>query len=174
MATAVPCSRAMTDHDRTTPAVGPRRRWPLVAGALAAAALIALGVAMATRSRAPDDRCAAAAHALDDVWTDAIRTRLGQAFVATGAPLAPATWTAVARDLDVYARTWTAARVAECVTATPGAVSQQRVQCLDARRHELSQVLLTFAQPDGRIVEHAPALVAGLEAIADCTGARPR
>ena len=153
----------------------PRRRWPLVAGVLVAAALIALGVAMATRSRPPDDRCAAATHELDDVWTDAIKTRLGQAFVATAAPLAPATWTAVARDLDVYARTWTAARVAACVTVAPApAIRDRRTQCLDQRRQELTRLLAALATPDATLVERAPSMLSGLGPIADCTGAAPR
>lgn len=152
-------------------AAAPRRRWVWAAG-LALTAAIAAAVAVQTLD-AEARPCADAAAPLAEVWSDRHRARGREAFEATRAPFADASWTTLARSLDAYADEWSQARTAVCEATRvrseqPEPVLRARMACLDHRLEELRTVVELAEKADTRLVERLPRAARRLTDVARC------
>ena len=130
-------------HDGVDALIGaidwqPRRRWVWLAPAATAAA-VAATLLVVRPAAAPIDPCRRAAAALDDSWTPAVATELGDKLTAAHDR------TSVAR-LDAWAGRWRAARLEVCRAGrVRGAESERlldvRGACLDRGRAELAALV---------------------------------
>ncbi|MEZ4427823.1 MAG: serine/threonine-protein kinase, partial [Nannocystaceae bacterium] len=127
------------------------RRTAWAVGGLLTALLTGGGAAMALQpaaAPAPEDPCAGAEQALDDVWTGARGDALERRVAELNAPTALRLVGALRGELDAYAGAWTAMRRDACEdTHVRGEQSERlldlRVACLD--RHKLRLATLTEA-----------------------------
>ncbi|MCA9688912.1 MAG: tetratricopeptide repeat protein, partial [Myxococcales bacterium] len=155
------------------------RRTAWAVGGLLTALLTGGGAAMALQpaaAPAPEDPCAGAEQALDDVWTGARGDALERRVAELNAPTALRLVGALRGELDAYAGAWTAMRRDACEdTHVRGEQSERlldlRVACLD--RHKLRLATLTEAlaeEPDAALLERAVDVsheLGALEACAD-------
>ncbi|MBX7084052.1 MAG: serine/threonine-protein kinase [Nannocystaceae bacterium] len=157
---------AALQHDRT------RTRRAVTTVVAVGGTAAALGLGLAGRGAAPDP-CAAAATALDEVWTQPRRDRIAAAFGAAGVGFAGDTWTRVDAGLDAWAGAWVRGRVDACEDVhvrheQTDAALDVRNLCLDRRRVELDALLGVFEAADAAVVERAVTAAAGLGAPQDC------
>ena len=170
-------------------AADPSRRWPTMAALLAAvergqararrrsAALALAGVAALGAASAGYRRwdlqqrelaCEAQGAAVDDVWDDAARTRLRDAFVATGVSHAPETLDRVLPLLAERAAAWRQERTEACLhAAVRGRWGDELAARADGCLTDQLEVLSTLVDELGRAtpttVEKAVAAAAGLK-----------
>ena len=147
------------------------RRYAIAAGVLVAFVGIAAlpRVAAAQKTAA----CNAGAQGFSEVWSPERRSRVEQAFRATGAPYANTLLHTVTSRLDSYAQKWAAQRADACLaTQVRGEASQSelalRNRCLDARRDEAQALLDVFARADAKTVEGAVSAVSKLSPLEPC------
>ncbi len=125
----------------------------------------------------PAARCGGAAGKFATVWTDARRTAVHDALVATGRGHATQVAARVADGIDAYGQAWSAARIDACeATHARGEQSAQlldlKMACLDRHLVAVSSLLDVLAGPiDDDVLDQASRAVALLPAVADCADA---
>ena len=151
-----------------------RRRWiARIALALVSAGAAASLVALLQAPVAPGDRCNDAARALDDTWSQERKRLARERFLALDVPYASATWAAVERQLDSYARAWTTMRGQACrATYEQGAQSESlldlRMRCLDRRRQRLRALVERMLESTPEIAKRAVDAVHALPGLDEC------
>jgi tetratricopeptide (TPR) repeat protein len=135
----------------------------------AAVALVVAGFVGWRSQRAAPCRGAS----LASVWNDARKQSVRDAFARTGAPYANDAYAGVARALDDYARDWALQRTDACeATRVRGEQSDElldlRMQCLDARREELSALAELYSHADDELVRRAVQAAHALTPLSDC------
>jgi serine/threonine protein kinase/tetratricopeptide (TPR) repeat protein len=140
----------------------------------AAILMTALGASWGlARLGAPEAPCADMASRLVGVWDDATRSSVRDAFVATGHPLADATWSRIAARLDAYGAAWARMHRETCEATEvyheqSESMLDARMVCLDGRRAELLALAQLFSTADATIVAEADQAVAHLGDLAAC------
>jgi len=139
-------------------------------GVVGVTGLVALGGPWAD---ARPDPCDTVARGLADVWNPARAVRLGEAFVATGAPFAADTWTTAAKMIDLHAEQWSRQARDACEARTVRAdesakTYELRLACLHESREKLDALVTLFAKPDVALVEHAVTAAVGVGDPAAC------
>ncbi len=146
-----------------------RRRWTAI-GAAGLIAGLSYGTAELVRRAADpcvgDERVA-------ELWNDARRAQLAEAFGAVAVPYAAREWDASALALDAYVAAYDGGYREACrATHERGAQSQalldRRMQCLGHRRQALAALLDVFEGVDRAVVERASAAVDALPAVDAC------
>ncbi|HTJ44712.1 MAG TPA: serine/threonine-protein kinase [Kofleriaceae bacterium] len=153
----------------------PTRTRTRVIAAIAAAIVIGGGgVLLAMRGGgARSSACAGAGDQLRGIWDDPHRMAVRGAFLATKAPFALDTWTAVEVELDRYARAWSDARVAACVaTERAEPTAALRTSCLERRKHALAEQIDLFAHADLSILKRAAIAAHRLATVESCDDPR--
>jgi serine/threonine-protein kinase len=121
--------------------------------------------------------CAAMEKRLAGVWDAPTREEVRRAFLATGQPSAPDSFTRVATALDAYASTWARLRTEVCEStprqAAPGALADLEARCLERRRGQLRSLTELLARDlNPELVPRAMQVVGALPPLEDCTDAR--
>ncbi|MBU8900342.1 serine/threonine-protein kinase [Corallococcus sp. M34] len=155
---------------------GARRRsavTAVVAGGLVGLGFLVLGPTAAT----PSETCQGSARHLAGIWDAAVRESTHQAFLATQAPDAEASFQAVASSLDQWTRDWAHAHQSACEAAhvfgeQSEAVSGLRMTCLDRRLGELSRLTVALQGADARTVERGFGLGHSLGGVEPCADVR--
>jgi tetratricopeptide (TPR) repeat protein/predicted Ser/Thr protein kinase len=150
--------------------VGARRR--LLAIGAGVVALPAIAVVAALTVSHDDPPCRDFDAGVQDVWNEATRERVREAFAQF--PGSEAAFTSVAQEIDAYAESWTAARTEACEATRvrneqSEQVLEQRYACLDARTYRVEALVDTFTDPVREVVFQSLSLVQQLPAIADCS-----
>jgi len=139
---------------------GPRRRWPVVAGAFVVA-----NVALAAFLLQPGhDRCDA--RLVDRVWTSEARV-LDALRLRSAAPARGETVSSAIRLVDDWSASWRLGAEAAC-RGEP-AVRAPQLGCLDHDLAELRAQLAAWQTPDAGTVDHAVQAIAGLPHPDECT-----
>jgi tetratricopeptide (TPR) repeat protein len=149
-----------------------RRRYAMGALALTAAAF-GLGAAWYAGAGARPLPCQPDAGAFAGIWDAAQRTRVREAFAATGAGFAAETFARIAAELDQRTQAWAGAvrvacedtRVRRTVTEP---MLERRMVCLGARRDELRALVAQLGLVDRQTAAEAPGAVARLAAVDTC------
>jgi eukaryotic-like serine/threonine-protein kinase len=155
--------------------VAPRERrqrlrlW--AAGLLLLSAIPAARVYDLYRQRA--GLCTGAAAKVDEVWGEARRAGVQQAFAASGQPRAEAAFAAVDRALSGYLARWAALFTESCEeTRLRGEQSEQvmaaRLLCLERARTGARTLARELSAGDADVVEHAPTSAAALPDLEEC------
>ena len=144
-----------------------RARW-LGATAIVAAA----GVSIAFAGRKPA-LCTGAPGQLDGVWDASRRGALEAALSATSVPHAAETWMRVEQAVDAYAQRWIDGHTDACEAThlrreQSQAVMDARMQCLHARRRDLSALVDALSHADAEVAHKAVDAVHRLPALAPC------
>ncbi len=141
---------------------------------LAAAALLiaASAAAVSTQVSARRRLCQGSEQQLQGVWDGALRAKLEQELLATGAPYARATASTTTGALDRYAQAWIAMHREACeATHLRGDQTQEalqlRTECLATRRRELSRLVNLLLQTPPP-VESAARAALGLPSLEPC------
>ncbi|HEV8578444.1 MAG TPA: serine/threonine-protein kinase [Thermoanaerobaculia bacterium] len=152
-----------------------RRRWLAAAAVLfvTGALFSSLGYFQARRTRL----CSGAEEKVAGVWNGARRQAVRAAFLATGVPVADATWSTVEHALDHYTTDWAVMRREACeATRLRGEQSEdlldRRMFCLDQRLQETAAMLDLFARADRQVMEKAVVTAAGLPPLETCADVR--
>ncbi|MEM6990940.1 MAG: serine/threonine-protein kinase [Myxococcota bacterium] len=147
-----------------------QRRRRLTVGA--AAAVIGLVAASASRVSAGDDACSGHVSRLDGLWDDDRKQAIRSAFTATDVGMAPEAWAKVSDGVDTYAVQWVELRTEVCRAALRGEanpdVMERQVQCLDRRLSGLAEMLTVFAAADAATVRNAALGVTQLTPLTRC------
>jgi eukaryotic-like serine/threonine-protein kinase len=138
-----------------------RRRW-LVGGGAAAlvAALVVLAIVRLRAGGPAADPCGAGAALASEVWNDAARARVRDAFAATGRPGAAATLErvdgALSRQLAGWAREYRAACEATHVRHQQSdALLDLRMACLERARHGATSLVTLLGEAAPETVDRA-------------------
>lgn len=149
-------------------------RWALV-GAVGAAA----GLALWVWARPQEQVCGRMELRLSGVWDAAVRARLEQGLVATGAPYARATAERVVQGLEAYAGAWVRQRTALCLSASQegrpnnSGLLVLEEACLERRRGQLRALTELLSQsPDTPLVSKAVEAVQALPPLEYCEDAK--
>ncbi|MCP3140562.1 tetratricopeptide repeat protein [Pyxidicoccus xibeiensis] len=149
-------------------------RWALV-GAVGAAA----GLALWVWARPQEQVCGRMELRLSGVWDAAVRARLEQGLVATGAPYARATAERVVQGLEAYAGAWVRQRTALCLRASQEGRPKNsgllvlEEACLERRRGQLRALTELLSQsPDTPLVSKAVEAVQALPPLEYCEDAK--
>ncbi len=159
----------LEELDRT-----PRRRRRLAGAAgLAAAGLVALYGYLGPEAK---ELCRGAELKLAGIWDAPRKSRLREAFLATGLPYAADAWRGSERLLDDFAGRWTAMRTEACeATHLRGEQSDRlldlRMDCLDDRLRELEATTALLGRADDEVVRNAVRAVSGLTRLGGCADA---
>jgi eukaryotic-like serine/threonine-protein kinase len=163
-------------HEPYRRALPKRRRWPVIAGALAAAAILAGGIWLISRddAAAPGELCAGGSAAFATAWSPARQQALRAGLVAARAPDAAAIADQLTATLDRYATRWTEAHAEACrATRVRGeqteAMLDLRMVCLERRRQAVVALVDVVARANATTAARSPAAAAGLPDIADCS-----
>lgn len=158
---------------------GPSRRLGLWLGAAALGAFaVGIGVTQLREPIEAPQLCAVEPSALDGTWDDARRDALRQRFLASELEFASATFATLERGLDDWTASWLEGRRSACAaTRIEGVQSEAaldlRHACLERKRRALQVTIDTLLQPDDadqlQIAAQAPAILASLPAIDDCS-----
>ncbi|HEY4185620.1 MAG TPA: serine/threonine-protein kinase [Polyangia bacterium] len=158
------------------------RRRQILAGALAALALV--GIAASVRSTVLRQRavCQVPAARFDGVWERASgvslrRAAIRTAFLHTGKDYADAAFGAAASLLDKYVADWSATFREACIaTRVRGSETAEvldlRMRCLDDRFDELRALSDVLASPSGDVVENAVQAAMSLSPLERCTSTK--
>jgi len=166
----------------------PQARWPTMNALLAAleprattrmrqvglglAVTVSIGGAwMIGRSPPP---CQASATELAGAWDEDVRARAAAAFERVELPYATTTWRLVETELDAYAASWEATRVAACEASV---VRHERSAeahdlagaCLQGREDALAALTAVLKDADAEVVEGAVVAAHELPPVADCS-----
>ena len=120
------------------------------------------------------DACVAKGAAIEEVWGQASRRRVEEAFASSESPLAVTAWTQARPWLDAYARRWAELRTQTCLgteveRTRPPELDALAVACLDERRDGLASLVAVFAQADELAIRHAVGAAAALPSLDSCT-----
>jgi eukaryotic-like serine/threonine-protein kinase len=170
-----PDMSALLDELGAAPGRSPART-ATVGVALGLALAVLVGGAMVWRSRAHHAAVCDPAPKLAGVWETATdghpRREMRAAFAATtgDVPDASERFERVARSLDSYAATWSAASREACEAATPASTAETglRATCLERRRGELAAMTDVLAHADAKVVRRAIAAVDSLARVDGC------
>ncbi|HEX3766321.1 MAG TPA: protein kinase [Kofleriaceae bacterium] len=118
-------------------------------------------------------RCRGAERLLAGIWDVPRAGAIERAFRARGRPDAGATFTTTSLLLDQYANQWIAMRTDACERArrigrSPDPAAELRIDCLDARRSELRELIDRLAAADDGLVEGAVVAVRALGPLGVC------
>ncbi|MBL8948677.1 MAG: tetratricopeptide repeat protein, partial [Myxococcales bacterium] len=118
-------------------------------------------------------RCDRGAEAIDQVWSDARRGRIADAFVAAGVPQPEVRWAELEPLLDARAEQWRAAFADACAaTHVRGEQSGERLdarmRCLHDRRERLDALVGELETVDAEMVTRALSATLSLPAIEVC------
>ncbi|MBP9087564.1 MAG: protein kinase [Kofleriaceae bacterium] len=142
-----------------------RRRWTMLVGAGVAVAGIVGAVTMyAAQSTKSKVSCHDGAGSLAAIWNDETRSRLGQAFAASGSPLGRGTWTVAEKSLGGYADSLAAVTDQGCrlTKNMPATAVEVVTRCVVARQREFQAMLDAFAKPTDAQVQRFSATVGRL------------
>jgi eukaryotic-like serine/threonine-protein kinase len=113
---------------------------------------------------------------VDELWSDARRNALRDAFAATGAPHAERSWSRVHAEVDGFLESWARARDDACArlsAADSGSESEarsttrRRILCLDGQLDQVAALLDVWQQVDAEAIERTERvgeLLPGLDA----------
>jgi tetratricopeptide (TPR) repeat protein len=143
-----------------------------VAGIVTALGTAAIFAQSRRSTAAAPDPCAAGEAKIAAIWSPMRSATLGVGFSATGVAYAPDAWRSTAARLDRFEREWTAGYRDACQASRAGVQSgellDRRMQCLDARKDELSQLVTMLSAPNASIIGRAPQAADALSQVADC------
>jgi eukaryotic-like serine/threonine-protein kinase len=148
--------------------LAPRRgRVTLAVAGLTTVATVALATSMLAGSEPPPPSCHGGDAEAAAVWSTSRRAVVQQALLATRAPGAAETWSAVERGLDGYLAGWATQRGEACEAThvhhqQSEAVLDLRTACLDRRRSEVDALVGVFERADRDVVLHAREAIAAL------------
>ncbi|HEX7842594.1 MAG TPA: tetratricopeptide repeat protein, partial [Kofleriaceae bacterium] len=137
---------------------------------------IAASAAMALRSQAPADPCAAAGAAIDAEWSADRQAAIHAAFQRSDLPFADLAWRGVKIRLDDYARSWRGDATVAC-RATHIAHTQsaeqldRRMLCLDRGRRQVAALASELGTGTPDAVEHAVEAAGALPDLDACSHA---
>jgi len=122
------------------------------------------------------DACATAGATIESVWDDAMRDRLRESLLATGAGHAAATADKLMPWLDEHAAAWRAARTDACIAhtidkTTSEDLNDRALWCLDERRLEFDALVVELSSATTKTVSRAVRAATNLHAIQTCTDA---
>jgi tetratricopeptide (TPR) repeat protein/predicted Ser/Thr protein kinase len=145
-------------------AILPRPRSPWLIAAGVSAVLTSGTWALFIRHEDPAAACAAIVAAeLDTLWGTGPRDAVERAFVATGLPYAPDSFTRSARLLDTQLGAWAALRQRSCeLSPPPPAPAPAGARCLDRHRRTVAAWIDVLRDADATVVEQAVAATAEL------------
>ncbi|MBX7080639.1 MAG: serine/threonine-protein kinase, partial [Nannocystaceae bacterium] len=148
-----------------------RRRIAQVLTAGVTIALLAGAAAQAWSHRRTASTCAAAAAEIDRVWNDDARARVREAFDATAAPHARATFERVVPWLDRERDAWTELRERACLAEAASPRSEQGPRqraCLHDRLAGFTATIDELTRADRALLDQAVTMAAGLQPVAQC------
>ena len=121
---------------------------------------------------------------IETVWSEGPASEVHAAFAATGLPQAESSFALIRRDLDAYARTWSAAQAQLCSSPNADRSEPPPVEdpdavrwCLQRRRSSLQAFVTELRDADAQVVLQAPLQLAlALPPVLDCglPSLRPR
>lgn len=155
-----------------------RRRVAGVAAVVVAALVVAGGERAWRAARARDAAvCSGADGEIARIWNADVAAKSERAFLASGAPFAPAMWPRARAAVDDYAKRWSAARTATCAATNvahtqPTALETLRVACLEERRQQLATLAHLLVEADAKIVENSVKAATQLSRLEDCDDVR--
>jgi tetratricopeptide (TPR) repeat protein len=148
-----------------------RRRY--VAGA-AALAVVAAAATITVRAGSTDavDPCDAGEAQIAAVWSPMRAFDVRAAFARTGLGYASAAYDATAVRLDRFRTEWASGYRAACAATRAQIQSEElldrRMQCLAARRQELSELVAVLASANRAVVDGAPKAADRLSRVVEC------
>lgn len=149
-----------------------RRRVRLVVGGAALGGLVAGALAVSASTGAIDDRCRFAADTLGEIWNDARRGELREAFRSTGIAYAEDTWARVESELREWNDAWATMRIDSCRATSHGAQSDSlhdlRMACLDRDLQTMAALLDLFEEADETVVSGAVEAARALPDLSVC------
>jgi tetratricopeptide (TPR) repeat protein len=165
-----PSMRALLEELRRDRAQEARRRWTLW-GALGVGLLV-LGVAVRSRPGERAPVCPQPDDGLGGAWTPALRDQIGTLF-ASAAPFGKASYAALADGIGRYAGAVAHMRKEACEAArVQGTQSEMvmtlRLECLDARAHELGTFVQLLTSSDQKLVSGAAESLSKLTSVEEC------
>jgi serine/threonine-protein kinase len=145
----------------------------VVAGAIAAAAVVALGAVFVLGRQTTGPSCDAAATPVADAWPAAA---VHAAFAATHVPYAEAAFAVVNREVEAWRGRWRSVAVESCrATREQGTQSEAmldlRTACLARARDGLRTFADALVHADASLVEKAPAVATRLPELGACDAA---
>jgi tetratricopeptide (TPR) repeat protein/tRNA A-37 threonylcarbamoyl transferase component Bud32 len=153
----------------------PTRRLVLGGVALAAALVVAGGVAVAYRqgTTSPALRCKGAERKWAGIWDPARAQAIQAAFAATGKPFAAGAFARVKDTFDGYSRAWSTMHTEACEATRvrgeqPEDLLEKRMVCLDARLRDARALLDRLAGADPDVVAHVPRALTMLGDLSSC------
>lgn len=151
----------------------PARTWRRWSTILFPGAVLGVGVLAYARADKPGDvYCDNVDSMLSGIWDDDRRTSLRAAFLATGRPYAEASWNGTEAALEDHSQQWLAAQRTACEQSAagevPGSMLALRMNCLEARRRELSTLVTVLQEVDGDSIERTLDATSILQAASSC------
>ncbi len=154
-----------------------RRRGGFAALGVGVAGLaLALGLTLASeRERvATLSSCEAEGQAIQAEWTDAERTTIEAAFVASDLPMAADTWARAQLAMATYAQAWTELRTEACIETR---IEHERdpseyaalADCLDQHRTVFATLIETWHAPTRRQIAGAASAARNLPPLSACS-----
>lgn len=139
--------------------------------AVAAGALLLVGVGVAAAFGVRQRRCDVQTRAIDAVWSTERRDSLRSSFAAAAGDSGTPAFDAVAAALDAFAESWRDAQRQLCFHDDP--VSLARAECLNQNLGSLGTLLGLLAHADRRLAVDAPRVVRGLAHPGSCLAVFP-
>lgn len=145
----------------------------LALASIASVAVTLASVGQLSRSLALRSECSNAANRAALVWNSATKHAIEGRLVARNDIASEAAWAHAARGMDDHMKLWAEAARSACdSTYAQGTQSQTelnlRMECLDSKLAESRELMASWAAADTKILEQAPAMVAGLSTIDEC------
>ena len=145
-------------------------RW--IAGGVVLA-LVAGASAIVGSQRPQPEVCTGGEERASQVWNADRRQRVHESFLSTGSALAEDAWTRVSQAIDERTTSWARAHDEACIsTRVRGEHSEGmldlRMECLDARLHDIDALLGVLERADRTAVEHSTTAVQSLTPLARC------
>ncbi len=151
-----------------------KRRWMALAATTLAVGASAVWVGGVVAQRRGIQACEAAGNEIDEVWNDAARSRLRDAFEPLGEEASSRPLASASRLLDDMSGSWSGARTEACLRARVRGewaqdVHERALWCLDEQRRTLGATLEAVADTRERAVllQFVPAL-SELGGVDDC------
>ena len=171
----------------------PERRWPSMEAMLVAlhhdpgrarlrtAAVVGLigaasagSFAVATMGQSTEERCAAGASEIAEVWGAEQRKAVRRAFAQTGLPFAADVLARAEERLDRYSQAWQAAHAGVCHSHAGGSITAHTLDlsdaCLARNKQHVAALVDILASADRDVVENAVQAVAALPSVKACEG----
>ncbi len=151
----------------------PARTWRRWATILFPGAVLGVGLLAYSRTDTTEDvYCDNVDSMLRGIWDDDRRTSLRAAFLETGRPYAEASWSGTETALEDHAQQWLSAQRTACEQSAagevPGSMLALRMNCLEARRRELSTLVGVLQDVDGESLERSLDATSILQPASSC------